>query len=91
MWIAHIKYAVIGLVRSIEALRCQCGNTMRVIAAITESAVAQRILECMGLPPRAPPLEPAPDSVGDSWLDDPAAADFDQTPREDDWSRDSDE
>jgi len=34
----------------IEALRCECGHSMRVIAAITEPTVAKRILECMGLP-----------------------------------------
>jgi hypothetical protein len=73
----------------IEARRCRCGETMRVMAAITEPAVAQRILACMGLPPRAPPLVPAssPGSVADSWLEEPAAADFDQTPPAD-WGRD---
>jgi hypothetical protein len=57
---------------------------MRVIAAITEPAVAKRILEWMGLPPRAPPLTPARGSasVAEPWLEEPAA-DFDQTPSED--------
>ncbi len=70
----------------IEALRCQCGKTMRVLAAITEPTMAQRILVCMGLPSRAPPLAPASSSGsgGDSWLEELAAADFDQTPP-DDW------
>ncbi len=52
---------------------------MRLIAAIEDPAVARKILECLGLPARAPPLEPAvadaPDlgqSEGD-WL-------FDQSP-----------
>ncbi len=69
----------------IQALRCPCGESMRVLAAITEPAVAQRILACMSLPPRAPPLAPAssPDSAADSWLEESAAADFDQTPRAD--------
>ncbi len=58
---------------------------MRVIAAITEPTVAKRILECMGLPPRAPPLEPArtSDSAADAWLEEPA--DYDQSPP-DDWA-----
>ena len=70
----------------VDALRCPCGRRMRVLAAITDPAVAQRILVCMGLPPRAPPVVPAssPDPVVDSWLEGPAAADFDQT-RPDDW------
>ncbi len=63
---------------------------MRVMAAITDPAVARRILECMGLPARAPPLVPAsaPAFAPDSWLEEPAAVDFDQTPPGD-WGRDS--
>jgi len=69
----------------VEALRCECGHSMRVLAAITEPTVAKRILDCMGLPPRAPPLTPAraSASVAEPWLEEPAA-DFDQTPP-DDW------
>jgi hypothetical protein len=57
---------------------------MRVLAAITEPAVAQRILECMALPSRAPPLAPAclSGSPVDAWLEEPA--DYDQSPP-DDW------
>jgi hypothetical protein len=71
----------------IEALQCECGESMRVIAAITEPAVAKRILECMRLPPRAPPLEPArtPDFAADPWLEEGEAADFDPSPP-DDWT-----
>ena len=32
---------------------------MRLIAAITDPSVARQILECLALPPRAPPLAPA--------------------------------
>jgi hypothetical protein len=58
---------------------------MRILAAVTEPAVAQRILACLGLPPRAPPLAPAaPLELGvDPSLDSPEAqgyADLDQTP-----------
>jgi hypothetical protein len=58
---------------------------MRVLAAITEPTVAKRILECMGLPQRAPPLTPASTSgfAIAPWLTEPAAADFDQTPPND--------
>ncbi len=67
-----------------EALRCRCGEPMRVIAAITDPAVAKRILECMGLPPRAPPVRPASaqDSAATLWFEEPAE-DFDQTPLDD--------
>lgn len=46
----------------VDALRCPgCGGRMRLIAAITEPSVARRILECLVLPSRAPPLSPAAD------------------------------
>ena len=65
----------------VDALRCQCGNSMRVLAAITDLAVARRVLTCMALPARAPPLNPAraPSSAPAPWLEAPAE-DFDQTP-----------
>ena len=41
----------------VDALSCpRCGGRMRVLAAITETAVARRILACLNLPTRAPPL-----------------------------------
>ncbi len=44
----------------IDALRCPCcGSTLRLIAAIEDPAVARRILECLKLPARSPPVEPA--------------------------------
>jgi hypothetical protein len=38
----------------------RCGSTLRLIAAIEDPAVARRILECLELPARSPPAEPAP-------------------------------
>jgi hypothetical protein len=44
----------------IDALRCpRCGSTLRLIAAIEDPAVAGKILECLKLPARSPPVEPA--------------------------------
>ncbi len=65
----------------IDALRCPCcGSTLRLIAAIEDPAVARKILECLELPARAPPFEPA--SAND--VPDPAYGEatweFDQTP-----------
>jgi hypothetical protein len=70
-----------------DALRCECGKSMRVLAAITEPKVAKRILECMGLPPRAPPPAPARTSgfASDPWLEQTQGAAFDQSPP-DDWA-----
>ena len=68
---------------------------MRLIAAITDPSVARRILECLALPPRAPPLAPAheidrePVVGGSAFELTPADAqsdpgfDFDQTLSED--------
>ncbi len=66
----------------VEALQCKCGKSMRAIAAITEPTVAKRILECMGLPPRAPPLKPARvvGFASDPWLDEAEAGGFDPSP-----------
>jgi hypothetical protein len=73
----------------VEALRCPCGKMMRVMAAITDPAVAKRILVCMSLPSRAPPLEPTNLShfAAEPWLEDHATAEFDQTPTWDEWSQ----
>ena len=64
----------------VEALRCpRCTSTMRLIAGIEDTAVAERILECLKLPARAPPLgrataEPEePERSAGDWS-------FDQTP-----------
>jgi hypothetical protein len=74
--------ALLQRVFDIDALRCpRCGSTLRLIAAIEDPAIARRILECIGLPARAPPVSAAPSSgafghahqAEEPW-------DFDQTP-----------
>jgi hypothetical protein len=65
----------------IDALTCpRCGSTLRLIAAIEDPAVARKILECLGLPARAPPLEPASADDGPDPPYQEAAWPFDQTP-----------
>jgi hypothetical protein len=57
----------------VDALRCpRCGEQMRILSAITDSSLARRVLKCLGLPPRAPPLAPAapPEFAVSSWFDD---------------------
>jgi hypothetical protein len=78
--------ALLQRVFGLDALRCpRCGATLRLIAAIEDPAVARRILECIGLPARAPPLTPAApvdvssprrSEIEERW-------DFDQTPPDD--------
>jgi hypothetical protein len=49
--------ALLQRVFEIDAIRCpRCGGVMRLIAAIEDPDVARRILECLKLPARAPPL-----------------------------------
>ena len=57
-----------------------CGGVFA--AAVTEPAIARRILKCLGLPPWAPPLTPPapPEPSTGSWFSGPEAFDFDQTP-----------
>jgi hypothetical protein len=67
----------------VDALHCpSCGQRMSILAAITDPAVARRILACLGLPPRAPPLTPPPppEPATGCWFSGPEAYDFDQTP-----------
>ena len=78
--------ALLKRVFEIDALRCpRCGSTMRLIAAIEDPAIARRILACIGLPARAPPVSPAasrdvssadPSQVEKPWDD------LDQTPED---------
>jgi hypothetical protein len=77
--------ALLQRVFEIDALRCpRCGSRLRLIAAIEDPTVARKILECLKLPARAPPLEPAlgiaaipPDAAVP---DREAVWDFDQSP-----------
>ncbi len=75
--------ALLQCVFGLDALRCpRCGATLRLIAAIEDPVIARRILECLDLPARAPPITPATSSdvsparrseIDERW-------DFDQTP-----------
>ena len=44
---------------AIDVLECpRCGGPMRILAAIHPPDATRAILECLGLPSRAPPAEP---------------------------------
>jgi hypothetical protein len=66
---------------------------MRVLSAITELIAAARILRCLALPARAPPLVPArekvglPDSVGELASEANPEFDFDESWPSDDGER----
>jgi hypothetical protein len=45
---------------AVDVLQCPgCGSRMRILAAIEDPAVARKILDCLGLPSRPPPVAPA--------------------------------
>jgi hypothetical protein len=81
--------ALLQRVFEVDALRCPgCGARMRLLAAIEDLAVARKILECLDLPARAPPLQPAPSSVAlepviDFAVQEQQSWEFDQTPPDD--------
>lgn len=72
--------ALLQRVFAVDALCCPgCGSTMRLFAAIEDPTVARKILECLELPARAPPLVPAKAEVPDLGPDE-ADSLFDQSP-----------
>jgi hypothetical protein len=45
---------------ALDVLRCEvCGGRMKILAAIHPPDVTRKILDCLGLPSRAPPVAPA--------------------------------
>jgi hypothetical protein len=45
---------------AVDVLECpRCGGSMRILAAIHPPETARAILECLSLPTRAPPIDPA--------------------------------
>jgi hypothetical protein len=71
--------ALLQRVFEIDALRCpRGGSTLRLVAAIEDPWVAQKILACLDLPARAPPLAPAAAEAAD--LDVVPVEDLDQSP-----------
>ncbi len=69
--------------RVLRRLHPYCGRAMRMLAAIEDPVVARKILACLGLPARAPPLGPVAGDPRDSAHDEAPAEDdrdLDQTP-----------
>ena len=55
---------------SVEVLECpQCSGRMRILAAIHSPEAIGAILDCLALPSRSPPIDPAaPDEIDlDDW------------------------
>jgi hypothetical protein len=42
-----------------DVLRCECGSRMRILCAINPPDAIRKILDCLGLPSRPPPVSPA--------------------------------
>jgi len=78
----------------VDALACpRCGRRMRGLSAITDPTVAARILRCLALPSRAPPLATSleggglSESAGEEFPDTIPEFDFDQSQPSDDCER----
>jgi len=51
---------------SIDVLECaSCGSRLRIVAAIHLPKAIQRILDCLGIPSRAPPIAAASGDAAD--------------------------
>ena len=45
---------------SVDALKCgSCGNKMKILCAVNPPEAIRKILNCLGLPSRPPPISPA--------------------------------
>jgi hypothetical protein len=57
------RYAWFELIRrvySADSLKCErCGGKLRIIGAINPPEAIRKILDCLGIPSRPPPLAPA--------------------------------
>jgi hypothetical protein len=58
-----IQYAWAELLKhgfAVDALECeQCGGRMRILCAVNPPEAIRKILDCLGMPIRAPPIAPA--------------------------------
>ena len=53
---------------AVDVLECtRCGGRMRILCAIHPSEAIRRILDCLGLPSRPPPVAPVSD-MDDPWI-----------------------
>jgi len=55
----HYIAGTLAFYRQVMDGRIFCGGRMRVLCAINSQPAIQKILACMGLPTRAPPIAPA--------------------------------
>ena len=67
------NYAWAELMRRVwefDVLACECGARLRIISAIHPPEITRKILDCMGLPSRPPPIAPArPEpSLDPTWI-----------------------
>jgi hypothetical protein len=55
---------------AVDVLECpRCSGRMRILAAIHRPEAIRAILDCLGLPSRAPPQAPAAEGLEPEWPD----------------------
>jgi hypothetical protein len=53
----------------VEVLKCpRCGERMRILAAINPPDAIRKILDCLGLPSRPPPIALATSAIADPYF-----------------------
>lgn len=56
---------------AVDALECdRCGGRMRILCAVNPPEAIRKILACLGMPIRAPPIAPALNEWGFDGADD---------------------
>ena len=61
---------------AVDALECDyCGGRMRILCAVNPPEAIRKILDCLGMPVRAPPTAPALSEWGDGAEDIPVYSD----------------
>ena len=61
---------------AVDALECdRCGGRMRILCAVNPPEAIRKILACLGMPIRAPPIGPALIEWGDGADDTPVYSD----------------
>ena len=61
---------------AVDALECdRCGGRMRILCAVNPPEAIRKILACLGMPIRAPPIAPSLSEWGDGAEDIPVYSD----------------
>jgi len=55
----YARAELLKRVFAVDSLKCSCGKKMRILCAVNPPDAIRKILDCLGLPSRPPPIAPA--------------------------------